>query len=186
MAIAAAACGFVQLVVFPLPPLGSFWGGFVYIVMLSCPFIPYLFIGMIIYANHSGRLSILQTYLLSSCLLFLFALMVWTSQIVPQGLKYCMSFCFALFLFETIRFKFAKFKKNRYASFLSGISYPLYVVHPVMGYVLLSKFVANGTSPYLALLAAVSLAFSVAFVLHQVVELPTQKLGKRFLKFATT
>ncbi len=73
---------------------------------------------------------------------------------------------------------------HRAFSFLGDISYALYLAHPLIWYVLsvyLKKYYFL-LSPSLRLVAGFSASLVVAYVLHQLLELPFMRLGKRLSK----
>ncbi len=62
---------------------------------------------------------------------------------------------------------------------LAAISYPLYVVHGIMGYVAMRIMLDYAIMPGLCLIIAFLLAAVVSWFLHVFVEVPTQLIGKR-------
>lgn len=64
---------------------------------------------------------------------------------------------------------------------MSDISYPLYVIHGVAGYSLLRILLDMGLKPWVSLLITTFIAVLLAFLLHKLIELPSQKLGKRLI-----
>jgi peptidoglycan/LPS O-acetylase OafA/YrhL len=63
---------------------------------------------------------------------------------------------------------------------LAAVSYPLYVVHGIMGYVAMRIMLDHSIPPSAAVLAAFILALAVSYVLHIAIEVPTQRLGKEW------
>lgn len=59
-------------------------------------------------------------------------------------------------------------------SHLANISYPLYVVHALLGYVVMYWVISQGYGAYTAILAAATVSYVVAVVLHLAVEKPCQ------------
>jgi peptidoglycan/LPS O-acetylase OafA/YrhL len=62
---------------------------------------------------------------------------------------------------------------------LAQVSYPLYVVHTIPGFVLMRALVDNGVGSDVAVISAIGLTLGVAFIVHRTVERPTQTIGKR-------
>lgn len=89
----------------------------------------------------------------------------------------------ALGIFSLFYFFRFKIKTNRLLDFFADISYPLYVIHPVVGYVtmriFLEKYPVNG---YYAILLAFSLSVTLAYLIHIFVENHSNKLGKKLAK----
>jgi peptidoglycan/LPS O-acetylase OafA/YrhL len=74
---------------------------------------------------------------------------------------------------------------GRLLNLAAEISYPLYVVHGVNGYILMRALTGIGVPPSLSILLAAATAISVAYLLHVVVELPTHRLGRRWGRMLT-
>ena len=72
------------------------------------------------------------------------------------------------------------FQVSRITTFLADISYPLYVVHSFVGYavmtILIQTLAMDGT---LAFMIALVTACAFAWAIHVLVEMPTQRLGKK-------
>ena len=65
------------------------------------------------------------------------------------------------------------------ARFFADISYPLYVVHGVPGYVLLLVLLNDGWPPAAAILLVTSASIAIAYAVHRLIEGPTHRIGKR-------
>jgi len=61
---------------------------------------------------------------------------------------------------------------------LAAVSYPLYVVHGIMGYVAMRIKLDHSIPPNVAVLVAFIVALAVSYALHIAIEVPTQRLGK--------
>lgn len=66
--------------------------------------------------------------------------------------------------------------------FLGTVSYPLYLVHGVMGFAIIRIGVENGWSTISGVAAAVLLSVAVAVLLHYLVEVPGSRWSRRLLK----
>ncbi len=62
--------------------------------------------------------------------------------------------------------------------FLAKISFPLYAVHPVLGYTGMAFLLSIGFSDWAALFIMTMIAVLVAWLIHAAVETPSHKLGK--------
>jgi peptidoglycan/LPS O-acetylase OafA/YrhL len=67
---------------------------------------------------------------------------------------------------------------TRAADFFAAISYPLHLVHSLVGYVVLTVLLAAHVNVVVATLTAFAVAIVLALALHRAVETPTQELGK--------
>ena len=63
--------------------------------------------------------------------------------------------------------------------FLGKISYPLYLAHQYVGYVVMRALYARGAPPSLAIGSACAVAFTIAVALHVLVERPCLELQRR-------
>ncbi len=71
------------------------------------------------------------------------------------------------------------FRRMVVLDFLADISYPLYVLHPLLGYTLL-KIAANQGMPFgLAVGLVTSVVLYASWVVHKTIESASIKLGKR-------
>lgn len=71
------------------------------------------------------------------------------------------------------------FRRTRVTKFLSDISYPLYVVHGVAGYIVLHALLRAHVNADIAILIAVVFAILVAYAIHRLVEAPTHRRGQQ-------
>ena len=65
---------------------------------------------------------------------------------------------------------------------LAAISYPLYVIHGITGYVVMDMLLARGASSVAAAGAAGLTSLILAVILHYLVENPTHALGRRVMR----
>lgn len=92
-----------------------------------------------------------------------------------------------LFLVFYVIFYIAITTKNRFLAykpllFLGGISYPLYLIHQNIGYIIINKFYAHGVSPYLSVLVALSVSIVLALIAHIYVEKKATKYIREVYK----
>ena len=71
------------------------------------------------------------------------------------------------------------FQPTRVTEFFADISYPLYLVHGVIGYVLLRILLDFGWPASLALATTTTSVIGFAWLLHVVLEMPSHAWGKR-------
>jgi peptidoglycan/LPS O-acetylase OafA/YrhL len=81
-----------------------------------------------------------------------------------------------------------RFRKNfprwRFLSHLSDISYPLYVVHALFGYVVIYAIVRAGASAYVALGGGMLTSYLAACLLHSGVEKQSISISKKLTSVA--
>jgi peptidoglycan/LPS O-acetylase OafA/YrhL len=181
IAAAAALCAVIQWLVDPVPPDTSL-GGLRYIVLLACPYIPVMLVGVTLSAHRRFNLGYKATAALVPLLAGLHLLLASTNQIAPTTLEYRLTFVGTIAAFTAIWLFGDGLKRHPVADFFADISYPLYVVHPVLGYALLSVMAGHGFRAPLAVLAAAAAAIATAWMLHKLVEAPTHRLGQRWAR----
>jgi peptidoglycan/LPS O-acetylase OafA/YrhL len=69
-------------------------------------------------------------------------------------------------------------KPSRVFDFFAAISYPLYLVHFLIGFSLMQILTSWNVNGLLATFAALAVTIALAAVLHRAIELPSQALGK--------
>ncbi|EFA4099485.1 acyltransferase [Escherichia coli] len=77
------------------------------------------------------------------------------------------------------------FSGGTVTSFFAKISYPMYVVHALFGYVTMWYMINFGLNTYVALILQILLTISISYLLHLYVEIPSQKYGKLASDFIT-
>ena len=97
----------------------------------------------------------------------------WSLHITSYGLAYL--------LFMVCYFRRDQIKFNGTLNFFANISYPLYLVHQLVGYIIMSMllpYVHNGL--FLSSIAFIAVII-IATILHYVIEKPSIKFSKRIL-----
>jgi len=105
---------------------------------------------------------------------------VWPQTVIAeQYWKVPANYGYALVVFSLCYLWRERFRAVRVLDFFAAVSYPLYLVHAVSGYVVMHILMDRGL-PYLAAAPlALVVILCAATVLHYAVELPTASLGKR-------
>jgi peptidoglycan/LPS O-acetylase OafA/YrhL len=146
--------------------------------LFSSSSIVYMFIGTSLFFVQRGYIAERHGYLLSMAL-FCATVLLWNGIDLGIPVYRAWSYGFAFLIFAA-GFSFQKlFVRNRITSFLADISYPLYVIHGVAGYVLLRLLLEWGWKRWQALILVTVLAFILSWIIHKWIEAPTQKIGKR-------
>ena len=146
--------------------------------MMGSQYLIYMFIGVMFQFLHAGKIAPEKAYLGVGGLFSLFCIHWWAGP-YAGGISVAWSYAFALLTFG-FAYAFPRlFKANRAFDFLADISYPLYVVHAVAGYVVLRILLEIGWPVWAALGAVTLLCIALSWLVHVVVELPTQAIGRR-------
>jgi peptidoglycan/LPS O-acetylase OafA/YrhL len=70
--------------------------------------------------------------------------------------------------------------QSRLLAGIATISYPLYLLHSVLGYATMRLLIEYGSSKGLAISVASAVAIALSVVVNRGVELPSQRIGRRF------
>lgn len=152
------------------------------VVDASAPYLIFMFVGTCFYNHYRGhwggrRASVVGAILLVFCLLTItsspsqgvFAF-IWRNYALAVAM-FALTYLCRPYVPRLVVFDWA-----------ARISYPLYVVHAVPGYILLTLLSENGVKPLPALCLTVPLLFAVAVLLHLSVEQPFVGFGKRLAR----
>ena len=143
-------------------------------------FLVFMFCGVALNLLHRGKLTLLQAAAAIAACCAMFAS---TQYIGHMPFPIDLGYYFAgLAVFVASMYLQAWFRRTRITKFLSDISYPLYVVHGVAGYVVLHALMRLQVNADLAILIAIVLAVAVAYAIHALVEAPTHRRGQRLAR----
>jgi peptidoglycan/LPS O-acetylase OafA/YrhL len=136
--------------------------------------VAFMFVGVALSFRYQGKFSTWATVIvvaaISACSLFA----------IGSGENQVMQFNYAVaaIIFATCYTVRAQIPDLSALRWLAAISYPLYVVHGVMGYVTMRILLDLGLSPTMTIILATFQALAISALLHFFVELPTQRIGK--------
>ncbi|EPE97109.1 acyltransferase family protein [Rhizobium grahamii] len=143
-------------------------------LLFAAQFIVFMFSGTAFYYVWTGRISERKGLFLSFVLLLTFAALVVVNPVGVPTDKTVLNYGFAYLLFW-FAFAFPQFfPKNAIIDFFADISYPLYVVHGVFGYSILTVMRANGYRASICLISTTVIAIAVSYAIHILVEKPCQ------------
>jgi len=146
--------------------------------MTVSQYIIYMFIGVLFHYLYRGKIDANKAYLGIGCLFAMFCIHWWAGP-YSANLGVAWSYAFALLTFA-FAYSFPHlFKSNRLFNFLADISYPLYVIHGVAGYVALRIMLDMGFKAWLSLLIVTSVCLFLSWLLHVLIERPSQRLSKQ-------
>ncbi len=138
----------------------------------------YMFIGVIFHFLYVKKVKSYQAFLGIPVLFILFCIQ-WSVGPISGGLNLAWSYAFALLTF-TFAYNYPHFfDGNRVFNFFANISYPLYIVHGVFGYVLLRILLDKGYGVWISVSLVMISSILISWLMHVLVERPTQSLGKR-------
>ncbi|WP_439858861.1 acyltransferase family protein [Pseudomonas sp. MBLB4136] len=141
-------------------------------------FFAFMFMGSVFYFIHSNKISWGRGVVYIVCLALLFCLTWRASTYAPNFYHITLSYGYALAVFAVLFCFRGRIRCNSFFVFLSRISYPVYVIHPLCGYVFLRLALAMGWSYYAALLVALLMTLVASCIVHLIVERPSISLGR--------
>lgn len=177
----ALGCGAVQWFLDPLPP-GSALSGVVFIVLLACPFIPIMLFGVALFLLRTDAWLPMERSVLATVLAAIYWWLASTTAVVPTSPRYRWSVLSAAALFVVASALGDRCAAFRPADFMASSSYPLYVVHAILGFFVMSSLAAVGAPPFVALCVALVATVGCAWLLNMGVEEPTYRMGRRLAR----
>ncbi len=144
-------------------------------------YLGFILIGTLFHYHHEGVLSTRTLVVGVLALLVLFFL---SYALGPNALAFhsphTASFAIAVAVFAACYRLRQRFRPNRALDALAAISYPLYLIHAIVGFTTINFLVLGCGLPYgLAAILAVLFAMALAGALHRLVERPTIHFGHR-------
>lgn len=177
----AISCVLVQACFKP-GHLDTALGGAMYVLLLACPFLPVMLFGVVLSSLRRGSIGKRAGSALLVFLAATYVLLTSTSELVAADLVNCLTYLGAMAVFTLLFWLNDRWRGASVLDYLAKISYPLYVVHPVLGYAMLWVLVDRQVSIALALLATTTCAIGVAALIHYLVEQPSHRLGQRWAR----
>ncbi|HMN73554.1 MAG TPA: acyltransferase [Rhodoblastus sp.] len=147
---------------------------------LDPPYIVFMFCGVALNLFQRGKLRLEGTVAAIALCLALFAV----SQKIGQTPIKSSAFVYALGLALFVACMLAQnwFGRWRITRFFSDISYPIYIIHGVAGYVILNAMMRHGWNSDVASLSTISLMICLAWLVHRFVEAPTHRIGQKIAR----
>ncbi len=180
--VAGGACLLFGSIVFGVLPPGFGGHGF-YVAMLALTLtsqmLPYLLIGTVLHLLHRGTIGPRAAFV-AMVLLFAATALQWPVGLIAPSARTGLV-CYALMVAAFVAcWRWGRTMRSApwVLIWLADISYPLYAVHAMLGFVLLRVMLERGVPAYVALLVTTCAALAAAQVLHVLVEAPTHRLGR--------
>ncbi len=150
-----------------------------YVASFNGQFLIYMLIGVAFSLRYRGKLT---AEVLPFAVVALFGLFAatWYYSVHRDFFEQIWSYGSALVVFAGAAAFAAQWPKYRILDFFADISYPLYVVHGVAGYVALRVLLDQGVAAWLSIALVSASAIGLAWLLHLWIEVPTHRLGRTF------
>lgn len=144
-------------------------------------YIIYMMLGVLIHLLHTKKIGFIKFLSASAFVLLCFA---YAWKVGPQNRQFInvgINYIYGYLLFVVAYSLRGCFRPFSAISFLSGVSYPFYALHSIIGYCII-RFVEHKTSSYaISLLSAFLFVLIVSYFAHTTVEKFSIKAGKKTL-----
>jgi peptidoglycan/LPS O-acetylase OafA/YrhL len=155
----------------------------------ASPYIAFMFIGVAFHYLHTGRINKLKA---AGLIGSIFGVAAFTGVVLSRTNDYysgliniIYSYGYGLITFS-VAFIFPRFfRGNRVLDFFAKISYPLYVVHSLAGYVIMTILLDKGFAPTVCVAIALACTTFLSYALHILIEAPAMRF-ERFLRKGST
>ncbi len=156
-------------------PYFAWWAA----LSVTMTYLVYMFIGVIVYFHFSGRITVQKALAYGAGLFSAFLIVALTGRMSASWSSHLMNYGAGLGIFLAAYLNRHYFRSTWPTNWLGDMSYSLYVIHPVIGYLIMRVLLDFGWSPTAITLAALLAAFAMAMSLYLGVEKPAIALGKR-------
>lgn len=102
----------------------------------------------------------------------------YATGLTTTGMNYAVSFAFFAVCYGLRE----KFNNNKLIDFFADISYPLYLVHAVGGFVIIHILTSNGFNNLISILTSFFISVTVATLIHNTIEKQSNSMGKSFIR----
>jgi peptidoglycan/LPS O-acetylase OafA/YrhL len=137
----------------------------------------YMLIGSVIYAHYRRLISPRQAMIGVAIIFACYHAAVAAAPFTNLGRS--LPYTWGLMIFGSMYLIRNRIRLMQPFRFLADISYSLYVIHPLLGYVTMRLLMAAGLPYPAALAGALALVILIAWAMHLYVEAPMIALGKR-------
>lgn len=164
------------------------WSGYKFLYGLATQFmfIGYMFIGTFFWYAIKARISSRTLLVFSLIELGIFAFTWKHGPLIDQYPFVTLNYCYGFVVFSMLFFLRNRFRAVKLLDFAADISYPLYIIHSLIGYSIIKILMHHGLPFYLAGSTAFLIVCSIAYFIHRLIELPSTSFGKKLASGLTT
>lgn len=154
-----------------------------YILQMDILFIIFMGIGVIFNFHHRKGIST-KVLIFSTLMVFILFSIVWKNSFLEISFfEGSINYGISLIVFSIFYFYRYKINKNKVFDFFGNISYPLYVIHPLVGYTSMRIFLDYYPKYiYIAIILALTLSIVLSYMIHIIIEEKTNRLGKKIVR----
>lgn len=157
-------------------------GGLLFSVGFNAVFVIFILIGVVFHYLHQGTWGRVESLVICAVTFVLWIVAVHNAVPATLAAAYTFSSVVALVLFGVLYLVRARLPYSRVLDWLSNISYPLYLLHGVNGYLVIRIVYVVTGNYYLGAAAAAAVSLLGATAVHYFVETPTNNMGRRLSK----
>lgn len=150
------------------------------ILQTNLNMLTYMLIGTVFYFLHQKKISLQKGYTAITMMFGIFTY-EWVKAHPAEKYRF-FAFFLALTVFSLCAHYGNKLRVPKIFNYFAKISYPLYVVHCVVGYVFMRISINIYPSANLAIVVALLLSFTLASLVHVLIEAPSNNLGKKIAR----
>lgn len=153
----------------------------IYSFLWITPYLIFMSIGTIIFQHYMKRIvrkQMVKYIGITLCCMFIYIYIYHKTSIH----SYLVNYLLALIIFILCYIYNDKLPYSKFINFIAEISYPLYIIHGVGSYAIMSISYTKYSSMPLSLLASLCFSLGFALLLHYTIENPTIKLGNKLAK----
>lgn len=148
------------------------------VITTLCPYIIFQLIGSTIYNHYINNISTSKLCTSIALMIGVFVTVAYFSYVTTLNIP---SYIYGLFVFLLFYVSNENVFKSKIIDFISSISYPLYIIHALIGYILLTIMYQHNVHPYLSFVITVSIVIFLSYLVHITVESYSTKLCKIIL-----
>jgi peptidoglycan/LPS O-acetylase OafA/YrhL len=146
----------------------------------NCTFVVFILIGLVFHEHYRGSWRTGPAVAVGAGLVGLYAVCLHTGPFPgDQEAAFLVSMLCGLGVFTTLYAVRERLPYVRALDWLANVSYPLYLVHTVVGWILMRQLYRVVPSFLVVVPVTVAIMIAIAAVLHRYVEVPTNRLGRR-------
>jgi peptidoglycan/LPS O-acetylase OafA/YrhL len=157
-------------------------GGVLFWLAFNSTFVVLVLLGVVFHQIHRGRWGKADGAAILLAVLACFEVSLYWGATEGVANAYGVAGAAALGVFAALYWARDRLPEWRVLEWLGDITYPLYMVHALNGYIILRVVWLATGSYYLAIAAAFSAALAMAAVVHHFVDRPTNDFGRRLAK----
>lgn len=160
---------------------GSVWSGVIATLSIEAYYITFMLVGICFYWHFTNRMSNFNLIVLITFIMIVFTIS-WALGIQKeQFYVVTINYFYGLVLFFGCYVLKNHFIDLKSVDFFANISYPLYLTHSIIGYILLQIALLNHVPYFLALSGVFIITTLLAYFVHFLIEVPSNNYGKKIV-----